>query len=209
MNKNVLRSGFSLKEQGIGDYVGIIIDDSASDKLFLLDNFMVTHNSTSAAKLYGCLKDQKQSAELVREFVKDWAWEGRTIQRRHQLKIFSEQADKEGLLYGKLKYVVTDSPLILSEIYEERYFGAATMTQGLYERWLNLNKEEMEPLHFHLVRTKEYDPNGRYETEDQAKEMDVLIKSHVEGFCINNNQKLYIVDYETAAEQILDILRTL
>jgi len=33
--------------------------------------------STAAAKLFAKYKDEGKSVELVREYVKDWAWEGR------------------------------------------------------------------------------------------------------------------------------------
>lgn len=207
INKNVLRSGFSLRQQGVGDYVGIIIDDSAPNKLFILDNFMVTHNSTSAAKIFAHMKDKKESVELVREFVKDWAWDGKTIQHKHQLTIFAEQAAREGLLYGKVKNIVTDSPLILSEIYEKRYFKKAIMTDGLYARWLELNQNDAQHIHVVILRSKEYDPKGRYENEEQAKEMDKIIVNHLSDFCLAHGHSIYTVGYDSVVEDVESILK--
>lgn len=158
--------------------------------------------SSVSAGTYFDFKTNKIRCELVREFVKDWAYDGKKIERRHQIKLFAEQADREGCVYGKVEWVVTDSPLILCEIYEKRYFGEATMTAGLYERWLELNKEVIEPLHIKIIRSKEYDPVGRYETEVQAKEMDALITERVEELCLKTNQILHIVNYDTAIEEI-------
>jgi hypothetical protein len=164
-----------------------------------------TGKSTVAAGAFHDFKTNKIRCELVREFVKDWAYDGKKIERRHQIKLFAEQADREGCVYGKVEWVVTDSPLILCEIYEKRYFGEATMTAGLYERWLELNKDVIEPIHIKIVRTKEYDAVGRYETEEQAKEMDALITERVEELCLKTNQILHIVNYETAIEEIKKI----
>jgi len=48
-----------------------------------------TGKSTSAAHLFGMAKIAGVNAELVQEYVKSWAWEGRTIHSFDQL-YFSE-----------------------------------------------------------------------------------------------------------------------
>ena len=164
-----------------------------------------TGKSTIAAGTFFDFKTNKISCELVREFVKDWAYDGKKIERRHQIKLFAEQAEREGCTYGKVEWVVTDSPLILCEIYEKRYFNEATMTDGLYERWLTLNKEVMSPIHIKIIRSKEYDPVGRYENEAQAIEMDTLITERVQTLCSNTNQILHIVNYQTAINEVKKI----
>jgi hypothetical protein len=60
-----------------------------------------TGKSTSAAFLYYLLKNDNVNAELVREYVKDWAWEKRSINTYDQLYLLGKQIRKESLLYGK------------------------------------------------------------------------------------------------------------
>lgn len=43
-----------------------------------------------------------QNAELVREYVKDWAWEGRKINVNDQIYFLGKQVRRETMLYGKL-----------------------------------------------------------------------------------------------------------
>jgi hypothetical protein len=77
--------------------------------------------STTAAKIFARLKDERIPVELVREYAKDYAWEGRKIDPLTQLHLLGEQANREILLYNKVRFIVTDSPLILSSFYHLHY----------------------------------------------------------------------------------------
>lgn len=56
--------------------------------------------STSAAFLYYLLKANGFNVELVREYVKDWAWEKRVITNYDQIYFLGKQVRRESLLYG-------------------------------------------------------------------------------------------------------------
>src|ERR1700751_2169041 len=88
--------------------------------------------STTAALVYGELKLRYQVCELVREFVKQWAWEGRKVGPFGQSIIYGQQVERESSLYGKVDFIVTDSPLILCPVYQQHYDGHDTIKHCVF-----------------------------------------------------------------------------
>ena len=139
-----------------------------------------TGKSTTSARLYSCLKDKKISVELVREYAKDYAWEGRKIDPLTQLHLLGEQSARESLLYGKVRYVITDSPLILSSFYHWHYFNKDYLWGAISGFMQHANERGVEFRNIFLERTKEYDPNGRYETEEEAIIIDKKLREYLD-----------------------------
>lgn len=69
--------------------------------------------STSAAYIFYKLKSLGVNAELVREYVKDWAWDQRHINIWDQLYFLGKQIRRESMLYSKVDVIVTDAPVAL------------------------------------------------------------------------------------------------
>lgn len=134
-----------------------------------------TGKSTSAAYLFYLLKKQGKNAELVREYVKDWAWEGRKISTYDQIYLLGKQVRRESMLYGKVDYIVTDSPIMLGIYYAQEY-SPLSVSEGVRNMTLAYYRQAAEDGHVHhhvfLERSKPYNPLGRFQTEDQAKEID-------------------------------------
>jgi hypothetical protein len=131
--------------------------------------------STSAAYIYYLLKCAGLNAELVREYVKEWAWENRSIGKFDQLYFLGKQSRKESLLYGKADYVVTDSPVLLSVYYAQRYAPenfAAGLKSAAYSFYWLAKEQGHRHIHVNLNRTKPYNPAGRYQNEQEATEID-------------------------------------
>jgi tRNA uridine 5-carbamoylmethylation protein Kti12 len=134
-----------------------------------------TGKSTSAAYLFYALKKAGKNAELVREYVKDWAWEKRHINAYDQLYFLGKQSRKESMLYGKVDLIVTDSPIWLSAYYAQVYCplfvseGVRAATVAYYHQ---ASQDGHVHHHVNLKRTKEYNPAGRFQTEEQARELD-------------------------------------
>src|SRR5271166_3774294 len=80
--------------------------------------------STSAAYLYYLLKSQGEKVELVREYVKDWAWEGRQINAYDEIYFLGKQVRHESMLFGKVKWIVTDAPVFMTSYYATLYCSA-------------------------------------------------------------------------------------
>jgi hypothetical protein len=134
-----------------------------------------TGKSTSAAFLYYLLKNDNVNAELVREYVKDWAWEKRSINTYDQLYLLGKQIRKESLLYGKTDYVITDSP-VLQQVYYAKLYCSSELAYGIegavvaYYRQAKVDGYKHH--HIFLQRSKPYMPHGRFQTEDEARQID-------------------------------------
>lgn len=136
--------------------------------------------STTAALVYGELKMRGYNAELVREYVKEWAWAGKKVGPFGQPIIYGQQLQRESDLYGKVDFIITDSPLILCPIYQQFYAGHDSLkTQVISD--LNSAKEmNVDHVNFLLNRTKPFKEDGRYETEEMAKRVDTAVRGFLD-----------------------------
>jgi len=160
--------------------------------------------STTAAGLYYNMKLAHKNVELVREYVKILAWQGHEIGQFDQVNIFGEQCKLEHTLYGKVDYIVTDSPILLAPIYEHFYHNDS-MTEGAAIKFLNKAKEnDVKHLNILLRRNKPYDPRGRYQTESEAMQVDRM----TENFLFKYNMDYHIVEGpdEERVRKIMEII---
>lgn len=139
--------------------------------------------STTAAMVFGRLKQMGCSVELVREFVKEWAIVGKKVGPFGQSIIYGQQLERESMLYGRVDFIVTDSPLVLCPIYQQHYDGHDSIKHAVFNDLNTASKLGVFHQNFLLRRQKKFDPRGRYETEEVAK----LIDRKVESFLIYNN----------------------
>lgn len=141
--------------------------------------------STSASYLYYLLKSQGANVELVREYVKDWAWEARKINTYDQIYFLGKQTRRESMLYGKVDYIVTDSPVMMGSYYADKYCpklladGIRAATKAFYDQ---AEQDGHKHHHVFLKRSKPYNPSGRYQSEEEAKGMDVELREHMMGY---------------------------
>jgi hypothetical protein len=131
--------------------------------------------STSAAYLYYLLKIQQANVELVREYVKDWAWEGRAFGAYDEIYFLGKQVRHESMLFGKVDYIVTDAPVYMTAYYASIYCsltlskGVLGEAQAFYQQ---VAEDGHQHLHIMLNRIRPYDPAGRYQNESQAHSVD-------------------------------------
>lgn len=140
--------------------------------------------STLAAEIFVDLKKQGFSAELVTEYVKKWAWQGHPVKGwEDSLYIFAKQLRAESILYGRVDFIVTDSPLGLCAAYERFYRPDQLLIREAFLRVREQQASEgvVENLDFHLMRQHKYVPEGRYETEEQARDVDRVIRDLIGG----------------------------
>lgn len=138
--------------------------------------------STSAAYLYYLLKCAGQNVELVREYVKDWAWEGRKFNAYDEIYFLGKQVRHESMLFGKVDYIVTDAPVFMTAYYANLYCSAQ-LAQGVEAAALAFYQQTQvdghQHIHLYLKRTKTYKAEGRYQNEDQALTMDAEIQEYL------------------------------
>lgn len=163
--------------------------------------------STTAAGLYHAMKLEEKNVELVREYVKSWAWAGTRVNMYDQIYIFGKQARSEYMLYGKVDYIITDSPILLSPVYDLFYNGDDAMTVESSLKFIKkATKNGVEHINFLLERQKAFNPEGRYETEEQAKAVDIYVKN----FLDENNVPYHIIACkdEDRINTMMEILRS-
>jgi hypothetical protein len=133
--------------------------------------------STLAALVYSELNRVGVRAELVQEFIKLWAYEGRQPDAYDQVYTFANQLWAEHrLARAGVKVVVTDSPILLQCVYTSR------LDQDI-ARHLRLIATTFESLHtslnFFVRRTVAYDPLGRLHDAEAARAIDNRITAYL------------------------------
>lgn len=159
--------------------------------------------STTAALLYGEMKQRGYNVELVREYVKEWAWAGKKVGRFGQPIIYGQQLQRETDLYGKVDFIVTDSPLVLCPVYQQFYAGHDSLKTQVLNDIRLARAEGVDHMNFLLDRRKPFKEDGRFETEAMAKEVDRAVKGFLDYHKIHyvfvdtpdNNRINYILDY--------------
>ena len=158
--------------------------------------------STGAAYIFSKLKMLGVNAELVTEFAKDKVWEESKAVFNNQAYIFGKQYFKISRCADKVDVVVTDSPLLLSLIYNN--------DPVLGEEFNNLVRKVFNSYNsrnYYLKRTKEYNPVGRFQNEAESDQIGDKILN------LLNDEGIYFVSttgdtagYDSIVEDILVLL---
>jgi len=141
--------------------------------------------STTAAYLYYLLKKSNVSVELIQEYVKEWAWENRPIKPFDQIYFFGKQVRKESMLFGKVNYVITDSPVLLSLCYIKKCCDPE-VAHGLVETarafYAVSPRHNVQHIHVVLKRSGEFEQNGRFHSKKESEQIDVEIRDLLKEF---------------------------
>jgi hypothetical protein len=158
--------------------------------------------STGAAYVFSRLKEAGVNVELVTEFAKDLTWD-KSDALNDQLYVFANQFHR---LYrckrSGVDVVVTDSPLLLSNLYRDRhspFFGKpfTNYVEHCHGGFNNLN--------YFIRRVKPYNPCGRREDEASAKAMDKKILAVLKGFMFFDEVDGMTTGYEEIVQCVLQI----
>jgi|APGre2960657404_1045060.scaffolds.fasta_scaffold189783_2 hypothetical protein len=142
--------------------------------------------SVAAAEVYASLSRAGKKVELVREYIKDWVWEGRKRFFMDQVYVLAKQMRKEQVCLGQVDYIVTDSPVLLSAFYEDKYGNnSATLTEIIFKYQDEISTEGHTQHNFFMSRGFKYVEAGRYQTEEEARQIDTEMKT----FCDHRNVK--------------------
>jgi hypothetical protein len=128
-----------------------------------------TGKSTSCAQIFSELKWMGINCEMAREFAKDKVWEESFKVLDDQVYIFGKQQHRMKVLIGQVDVIVTDSPILLSVIYDK------TGNKNFKSLVFDIHNE-FENINIFLEREKPYNPKGRVQNENKAKILDDQIK---------------------------------
>lgn len=165
--------------------------------------------STQSADLFSVMKKHHMDVELTFEFPKIIAWEENYSSIKDQFYITANQHRNITRLYGKVKYILVDSPIILGLVYKDRYNETpeypATFYDDSYDNFILTLFKKYNSLNIFLKRNDEtFDQNGRFQDLNESKEIDneikqKLIDNQIEfvEFNVNENTSLDIFKYIT------------
>ena len=167
--------------------------------------------STGAAYIFSQLKMRGINAELVTEFAKDKVWEESKEVFNNQAYIFGKQYFRISRCADKVDVIITDSPLLLSTIYNDNPI--------LGEEFNNVVRNvanSYDSINYYITRVKEYNPKGRSQSEEESDAIadrvkDMLDYEGVEYIEKPGSKASYDEVYEEVLETVLvnEILNSL
>lgn len=131
--------------------------------------------STAAAYIFSQLKMKGVNCELITEFAKDKTWEKNYSALRCQEYVFGKQSYKMDRCRDQVDVIITDSPLPLGVFYNQN-----PVLGPHYEHLVMDVFNTYDNVNYFINRKKPYNPVGRNQTEEEAKEIDVRIKKFLQ-----------------------------
>ena len=128
--------------------------------------------STTAARTFAELKVRGHDVEHIPEYIKTWAHEGRAPKSYDQLYVFAKQLKSEDVILRNVSCIVTDSPLLMNTTYSTLYnFQCAPDLIRIAQQF----DRDFPPLNLFIERSVDYNPKGRYQSEQEAYDFDQFL----------------------------------
>jgi deoxyadenosine/deoxycytidine kinase len=163
--------------------------------------------SSIASGLTYKLKKKHITCDNPYEFPKVLAWDENHSAIKDQLYVLANQHRGIVKSFGKVDYIILDSPIILSLVYKSVYKGMeypATLYGESFDKMVLDIHNQYDTLNILLKRTEGgYNEKERYQTLDESKVLDDAI----ENTLINNNIPYTII--EVGDDTVNDILKIL
>lgn len=155
--------------------------------------------STGAAYIFSQLKMRGINAELVTEFAKDKVWEGSKAVFENQAYIFGKQYFRISRCADQVDVIVTDSPLLLSILYNnDEDLG------GTFDAVVRRVAKKYNSKNYYLKRVKDYNPSGRFQTEEESDEIAIELKRLLDREGVDYKvRRGDIIGYEQIVEDII------
>lgn len=156
-----------------------------------------TGKSTTAALVFGKMKQQHKSVELVVEYAKSRVYEEHWSIFPDQIYIFGKMMRQYNRYAGKVDYVVSEAPLLLSIVY-------ARLHNHEYEHFEPLVIEavnKMNNVNIMLERTVPYQEAGRNQDLQEAQKVDKMVRDVMKQY---NQSYVEIPVDEHTVDRILE-----
>lgn len=131
--------------------------------------------STVMASLFSKLKNSGINCEMAPEFPKELVWEHREKTLEDDIYIFAKQNHRLSRLQGQVDVIVTDRPLPVSLLYNQKHNGPSCLAELIrrtFQQYQNQN--------YFVLRQKPYNPHGRLESEAESdarvSELELLLQ---------------------------------
>lgn len=129
--------------------------------------------TTCAWEIASELKKRGINTEYVPEYAKELVWDENYRALADQEHIFEVQANKINRLIGKVDVVVTDSPILFSEIYGKN--NSNDFKQRIWEE-----HDSHKNFNLFINRGLRFEQQGRIHNLTESKEIDNKIKNMLE-----------------------------
>lgn len=130
--------------------------------------------TTCAWEIASKLKKLGYVTEYVSEYAKELVWDGKEDLLEgtavKQKAVYDEQKRRIDRLLGKVDFVVTDSPPILSMVYLKE-------SAPEFEKQMIKDFNKYHTFNIFIERSRHYEREGRLQTLEEAKELDRGVKS--------------------------------
>lgn len=136
--------------------------------------------STGAAYVFAKLKMAGVDAELVTEFAKDKVWEESKEAFNNQAYLFGKQYFRISRCADKVDVIVTDSPLPLSIFY-----NSTEVLGKEFDEMVMKVANSYERMDYLIYRVKPYNPNGRFQTEEESNKLADKLVDFLDFYKIN------------------------
>lgn len=151
--------------------------------------------STTAAGLFYFFKLFGLSCELCTEWIKECVYEERKEPFDNQIYTFAKQHKRLLDLDGKVDFIITDSPILLSSVY-----GQHVYEKEQFDEFVLLQFSKFHNYSVFLQRPINFEESGRVHDEKTSKQKDKEIRNLLKSYGITHN---YI---ETSVNTISEIL---
>ena len=157
-----------------------------------------SRKSTMTASVFAKLKWKNYNCEYVGEYAKDKVWEESIKVLDNQIYVFGKQHHRIWRLAQKVDIVLTDSPLLLSIIYDQE-------KRPELENLVISEFKKYDNLCIFLNRKAIYNPAGRIQNEEESKQkdqeiLDLLNKHNIPFIRVNGDED----SVDLIVEKILD-----
>ena len=161
--------------------------------------------STGSAYIFGQLKMNNISVELVREFVKDKIYEKSEGVFNDQVYILGKQHFRQTNVKGNVDVIITDCPLIIQAYYTDKYkFPYADELRQLVLKLYSLENN----INYFVNRDKPYNPDGRFQTEADSDSISSNLKEYLDNLNIEYKEiNGNITDYDSVVADIIKMVR--
>ena len=157
--------------------------------------------TTSCLEIAEKLKKQGFVVEYVQEYAKELVWDNRTDllngSPENQFNILKEQLTRVDRLYGKVDFIVTDSPVLLNSTYLANDIPEYNIAvQELYNHFDNFN-------YFVDRDISKFEVEGRIHNLEQSLKIDEELKNTLS----NLNLEYVICNHNTIDNVVNDVIQ--
>lgn len=140
--------------------------------------------TTMAALVFAKLKLEGFVCEYVQEYAKSLVWTKDFGTLNNQYYVSKKQSDLFKRMIGHVDFIVTDGP-ILNGLYYNRHNKDNTSNIEKTEKLIIDSYDQFNNINIFLERGEfKYETQGRIQTEDEAIEIDTILKHMLKRFNI-------------------------